>query len=67
MGWRDVTEQQGRNEVDLSIQIKPEDLPRLLAERGLPPQIFGYDAPVLDDEPRQIEHSGLDHDDGDDR
>jgi hypothetical protein len=39
----------------------------LLAEHGLPPQIFGYDAPVLDDEPRQIEHNGLDHDDGDDR
>jgi hypothetical protein len=50
-GWKDVVEQQGKSEVDLSIQIKPEDLPQLLEKHGLPPTIFGRDVPVLDLDP----------------
>jgi hypothetical protein len=64
-GWADRVEQQGKSEVDLAVQIKPEDLPELLKKHGLPPQIFGYDAPVLDDEPRRIEHTNGDGLDGD--
>jgi hypothetical protein len=66
--WSDRVEQQGKSEVDLSIAIKPEDLPKLLEEHGLPRFIFGKDAPPpIEDEPRRIEHDGLcfklEHDD----
>jgi hypothetical protein len=61
-GWCDRVEQQGKNEVDLSIQIKPEELPKLLEANGLPPMILGRDVPTIDG-PRQIEHNGLAHDD----
>ena len=57
MGWRDVTEQQGRNAVDLSIAIKPEELADKLREHGLPPIVFGYDKPAIDLEPPRIEHT----------
>jgi hypothetical protein len=73
-GWADRVEQQGKSEVDLSIAIKPEDLPRLLKEHGLPPTIFGIDVPPPIDEPRLLGNgrsadsadvASLDHD-GDD-
>jgi hypothetical protein len=54
---RDVTEQQ-RIGVELSAEIKPEDLAKQLEERGLPPIVFGYDKPSIDLEPRRIEHNG---------
>jgi hypothetical protein len=56
-GWCDRVEQQGKNEVDLSIAIKPEELVKQLEAAGLPPMILGRDVPTID-EPRQIEHSG---------
>jgi hypothetical protein len=58
-GWVDRVEQQGKSEVDLSIAIKREDLAKKLEEHGLPPQLFGFDKPVLDQEPRRLEHSSL--------
>jgi hypothetical protein len=54
--WSDRVTQEGTNAVDLSIQIKPEELPKLLEKHGLPPSLLGRDVPVLD-EPRQIEHT----------
>jgi hypothetical protein len=60
-GWKDVVEQQGKSEVDLSIQIKPEELPKLLEQNGLPPMILGRDVPTID-EPPLLEGNGLAHD-----
>lgn len=35
-------------EIELSAEIKPEDLSRRLEERGLPTAVFGIDKPVLE-------------------
>jgi hypothetical protein len=48
-GWADRVEQDGKSAVDLSIQIKPDDLPRLLKEHDLPPCLLGRDVPAIDE------------------
>jgi hypothetical protein len=59
--WCDRIEQQGTNTVDVTVKYKPEEIQKALLDRGLPTQIFGYDAPVLDHQPR-TEHGGITND-----
>jgi hypothetical protein len=63
--WRDVVEQQGNNaSVDVTIALEGKALADALREHGLPPTIFGRDAPTIDEQ-RLLEGNGLAHDDGD--
>jgi hypothetical protein len=51
-----------RGEIELNLQIKPEELDKALEERGLPTTIFGIDTPVLELEAepqRRIEANGI--------
>jgi hypothetical protein len=43
-------------EIELNVEIRREDLARRLAERGLPPMVFGIDVPTL--EAPRIETNG---------
>jgi hypothetical protein len=54
--WSDRVTQEGTNAVDLSIAIKPDELAPKLREHGLPPVVFGFDAPPVDASPR-LEHA----------
>jgi hypothetical protein len=51
-----------RGEIEVNLQITPEELDKALEERGLPTTIFGIDTPVLELEAepqRRIEANGI--------
>jgi hypothetical protein len=55
MGWADHVETHRTGSVDVNIQLNPEDLAKLLEERGLPSFVLGIDKPVLELEARRID------------
>jgi hypothetical protein len=49
-----------RGEIEINLQITPEELDKALEERGLPTTIFGIDTPVLEAAPQPlIEANGI--------
>jgi hypothetical protein len=67
-GWADRVEQDGKVAADLTIAIKPEELPKLLERHGLPPCLLGRDVPAIG-EPRLIGNGrerDVTHDNGSD-
>jgi hypothetical protein len=47
-GWSDVREVHSHSDVELKVELKPDELARELERRGLPSHVFGCDKPTLE-------------------
>src|SRR5262249_56836970 len=63
MGWADQREVHTRSDMELKVELKPDELARELEAHGLPQHVFGCDKPTLEIAPPRSTN-GHDPDDG---